>query len=80
MSFARRGARLAALIKPQFEAGRGEVGKGGVVRDAAVHQRVCDEVTAWLTASGWTVEDVVQSPITGPEGNIEFVILAHLPG
>ncbi|MBW8842512.1 MAG: TlyA family RNA methyltransferase [Sphingomonadales bacterium] len=80
MSFARSGARLAALIKPQFEAGRGEVGKGGVVRDPAVHQRVCDEVAGWLTASGWVVEDVVQSPITGPEGNVEFVILAHLPG
>ena len=79
LSFAKPGARLAALIKPQFEAGRGEVGKGGVVRDPAVHQRVCDEVAAWLTASGWAVEDIVQSPITGPEGNIEFVILAHLP-
>ncbi len=80
LRFATPGARLAALIKPQFEAGRGEVGKGGVVRDPAIHQRVCDEVAAWLTASGWTVEDVVQSPITGPEGNIEFVILARLPG
>jgi 23S rRNA (cytidine1920-2'-O)/16S rRNA (cytidine1409-2'-O)-methyltransferase len=79
LSFAKPGARLAALIKPQFEAGRGEVGKGGVVRDPAVHQRVCDEVAGWLTASGWVVEDVVQSPITGPEGNVEFVILAHLP-
>jgi 23S rRNA (cytidine1920-2'-O)/16S rRNA (cytidine1409-2'-O)-methyltransferase len=80
LRFAKPGARLAALIKPQFEAGRNEVGKGGVVRDPAVHDRVCDEVAAWLTASGWTVEDVVQSPITGPEGNVEFVILAHLPG
>jgi 23S rRNA (cytidine1920-2'-O)/16S rRNA (cytidine1409-2'-O)-methyltransferase len=80
LRFAKPGARLAALIKPQFEAGRNEVGKGGVVRDPAVHGRVCDEVAAWLTASGWTVEDVVQSPITGPEGNVEFVILAHLPG
>jgi 23S rRNA (cytidine1920-2'-O)/16S rRNA (cytidine1409-2'-O)-methyltransferase len=71
--------QLVALIKPQFEAGREEVGKGGVVRDPAVHRRVCDEVAAWLTASGWTVEDVVQSPITGPEGNVEFVILAHRP-
>jgi 23S rRNA (cytidine1920-2'-O)/16S rRNA (cytidine1409-2'-O)-methyltransferase len=79
LSFAKPGARLAALIKPQFEAGRGEVGKGGVVRDPAVHRRVCDEVAVWLTASGWVVEDVVQSPITGPEGNVEFVILAHLP-
>jgi len=80
LRFAKPGARLAALIKPQFEAGRDEVGKGGVVRDPAVHQRVCDEVAAWLTASGWSVEDVVQSPITGPEGNVEFVILAYLPG
>jgi 23S rRNA (cytidine1920-2'-O)/16S rRNA (cytidine1409-2'-O)-methyltransferase len=80
LSFANPGARLAALIKPQFEAGRGEVGKGGVVRDPAVHRRVCDEVAVWLTASGWVVEDVVQSPITGPEGNVEFVILAQLPG
>ena len=79
LRFAKPGARLAALIKPQFEAGREEVGKGGVVRDSAVHRRVCDEVAAWLTASGWVVEDVVQSPITGPEGNIEFLILAHLP-
>lgn len=78
LRFAKPGARLAALIKPQFEAGRGEVGKGGVVRDPVVHERVCREVSDWLTASGWTVEDVVRSPITGPEGNIEFVILAHL--
>ena len=80
LTFARPGARLAALIKPQFEAGREEVGKGGVVRDPLVHQRVCGEVADWLTASGWVVEDVVRSPITGPEGNVEFVILAHLPG
>lgn len=78
LRFAKPGARLAALIKPQFEAGRCEVGKGGVVRDPVVHERVCREVSDWLTASGWTVEDVVRSPITGPEGNIEFVILAHL--
>jgi 23S rRNA (cytidine1920-2'-O)/16S rRNA (cytidine1409-2'-O)-methyltransferase len=80
LRFAKPGARLAALIKPQFEAGRGEVGKGGVVRDPVVHERVCREVSDWLTAGGWTVEDVVRSPITGPEGNVEFVILAHLPG
>jgi 23S rRNA (cytidine1920-2'-O)/16S rRNA (cytidine1409-2'-O)-methyltransferase len=79
LKFAKPGARLAALIKPQFEAGRGEVGKGGVVRDPAVHQRVCDEVAGWLAASGWIVEDIVQSPITGPEGNVEFLILGHLP-
>lgn len=72
--FARPGARLAALIKPQFEAGREEVGKGGVVRDAAVHERVCREVSDWVAAQGWTVHGITTSPITGPEGNVEFLI------
>ncbi len=76
LSFAKPGARLLALIKPQFEAGREEVGKGGVVRDPAVHQRVCDQVVAWLSDSGWQVAGVTQSPITGPEGNIEFLVAA----
>ncbi len=76
LSFAKPGARLLALIKPQFEAGREEVGKGGVVRDPAVHQRVCDQVVAWLTTGGWSVAGVTQSPITGPEGNIEFLVAA----
>jgi 23S rRNA (cytidine1920-2'-O)/16S rRNA (cytidine1409-2'-O)-methyltransferase len=78
LALARPGARLVALIKPQFEVGKGEVGKGGVVRDPAVHDRVCREVADWLTASGWTVIGVTQSPITGPEGNIEFLIGATL--
>ena len=77
IGFARPGARLLALVKPQFEAGREEVGKGGVIRDPAVHARVCGEVAAWLEAKGWQVEGVVESPITGPEGNIEFLIAAH---
>ena len=77
LGFAREGARLAALIKPQFEAGREEVGKGGVVRDAAVHSRVCAEVAEWLVSKGWTVEGVTESPITGPEGNVEFLIGAR---
>ncbi|WP_307084243.1 TlyA family RNA methyltransferase [Sphingomonas faeni] len=76
MTFAKPDARLLALVKPQFEAGRGEVGKGGVVRDTAIHQRVCDEVAAWLTGQGWSVIGVVESPITGPEGNVEFLIAA----
>jgi len=74
MGFARDEARLLALVKPQFEAGREEVGKGGVVRDPAVHKRVCDEVAAWVESRGWQVEGVVESPITGPEGNIEFLL------
>ena len=49
-----RGAKLVALVKPQFEAGREEVGKGGVVRDPAVHERVCAEAAAWVEAQGWT--------------------------
>ena len=74
LRLARPGAHLVALIKPQFEAGRGEVGKGGVVRDAAIHQRVCDEVGAWITTQGWILAGIVPSPITGPEGNIEFLL------
>jgi len=69
--------RLVALIKPQFEVGREEVGKGGVVRDPALHARVCEEVREWLQSSGWTVDGIVESPITGPEGNVEFLIAAR---
>jgi len=69
--------RLVALIKPQFEVGKGEVGKGGVVRDPALHARVCGEVRDWLEAEGWTVDGIVESPITGPEGNVEFLIAAR---
>ncbi len=79
LGFARAGARLLALIKPQFEAGRAEVGKGGVVRDPGVHARVCDAVAAWLTGEGWQVAGITPSPITGPEGNVEFLIAASLP-
>ncbi len=68
--------RLVALIKPQFEVGRGEVGKGGVVRDSALHRRVCAEVQAWLEAQGWDVQGITESPIKGPEGNVEFLIAA----
>ncbi|MDZ3830186.1 MAG: TlyA family RNA methyltransferase [Sphingopyxis sp.] len=77
MGFARTGARLVALIKPQFEAERHEVGKKGVVRDSAVHARVCEAVRDWLDGAGWTVIDLVESPITGPEGNVEFLIAAE---
>ncbi len=76
LTFAKPGAQLIALIKPQFEAGRDEVGKGGVVREPAVHLRVCDEVKMWLVEKNWTVCGLVTSPITGPQGNIEFLIWA----
>ncbi len=74
LDLARPGARLVALVKPQFEAGRGEVGKGGVVRDPAIHQRVCDEAAAWVASKGWRVLGIEPSPITGPEGNVEFLL------
>ena len=74
LKLAKGGAKLVALIMPQFEAGREEVGKGGVVRDPAVHQRVCSEAAAWVQSQGWRVVGVTESPITGPEGNIEFLL------
>lgn len=77
LQFTRTGTQLIVLIKPQFEAGRGEVGKGGVVRDPAIHERVCLEVSVWLTGSGWRVIGITQSPITGPQGNVEFLIGAE---
>ncbi len=79
MTFAKPGAHLVALIKPQFEAERADVGKGGVVRDPAVHDQVCRKVSDWLTSNGWVVQGISQSPITGPKGNVEFLILANKP-
>ena len=76
MELAAPQCRLVALIKPQFEVGRDEVGKGGVVRDPALHARVCDETRDWLEGTGWTVQGIVESPITGPEGNVEFLVSA----
>jgi 23S rRNA (cytidine1920-2'-O)/16S rRNA (cytidine1409-2'-O)-methyltransferase len=69
--------QLVALIKPQFEVGREEVGKGGVVRDPALHARVCLEVREWIERLGWDVQGIATSPITGPQGNVEFLIAAR---
>jgi len=77
MQFAKSDARMIALIKPQFEAGREEVGKGGVVRDPEVHQRVCVETRDWVESKGWRVIGIERSPITGPEGNVEFLLAAE---
>jgi 23S rRNA (cytidine1920-2'-O)/16S rRNA (cytidine1409-2'-O)-methyltransferase len=74
LKLAKPGANLVALIKPQFEAGREEIGKGGVVRDPAVHERVCAQAKVWIESRGWTVLGIETSPITGPEGNIEFLL------
>jgi 23S rRNA (cytidine1920-2'-O)/16S rRNA (cytidine1409-2'-O)-methyltransferase len=80
MSFAKPGAQMVALIKPQFEAGRAEVGKGGVVRDIAVHERVCADVRDWLENMGWPAKGLTESPITGPKGNVEFLVWAAKAG
>ncbi|OYW44255.1 MAG: TlyA family rRNA (cytidine-2'-O)-methyltransferase [Sphingomonadales bacterium 12-68-11] len=74
---AERRCTLVALIKPQFEVARGEVGKGGIVRDPALHARVCGEVRDWLEAGGWRILGLTESPITGSEGNVEFLIAAE---
>jgi 23S rRNA (cytidine1920-2'-O)/16S rRNA (cytidine1409-2'-O)-methyltransferase len=75
LSLCAGGAWAVALIKPQFEAGPEHVGSKGVVRDPAVHRAVCDRITAWWAAlPGWRVVGLEESPITGPEGNREFLI------
>jgi 23S rRNA (cytidine1920-2'-O)/16S rRNA (cytidine1409-2'-O)-methyltransferase len=81
LSLCVQGAWAIALIKPQFEAGAAAVGNKGVVRDPLVHQAVCGRVTEWWSSlTGWTVTGVVESPITGPEGNKEFLLGARLGG
>ena len=70
-----------SLIKPQFEVGKGRVGKGGVVRDEALHREVCERIRNWLGAgAGWRVLGLTESPITGPQGNREFLIAAVKEG
>lgn len=76
IDLAKPGGRLLALVKPQFEAERAEIGKGGVVRDGQVHARVTAAFAAWLESRGWRVEGHTPSPITGPEGNVEFLVAA----
>jgi 23S rRNA (cytidine1920-2'-O)/16S rRNA (cytidine1409-2'-O)-methyltransferase len=78
MALAAPDCRLIALIKPQFQAGREYVGKGGVIRDEAVHAQVCEAVHDWLAKDcGWIVDGIAESPITGPKGNKEFLIAAR---
>ena len=76
LALAKPGAVLVALIKPQFEAGPGAAGKGGIVRDPAVHAAVCLRIRAFLEGAGWTVTGETPSPITGGDGNREFLIAA----
>ncbi len=78
MALAKPGAGLIALIKPQFEVGKGQVGKGGIVRDPAQHQAVCEKILAFLDGeAGWQVQGLTESPIKGPDGNLEFLVAAQ---
>jgi 23S rRNA (cytidine1920-2'-O)/16S rRNA (cytidine1409-2'-O)-methyltransferase len=78
LALTRPRAVAVALIKPQFEVGPDRVGKGGVVRDPALHQEVCERIRAWLSRQpGWSVTGLTESPILGPEGNKEFLIVAR---
>lgn len=79
LRLARPGAHLVALVKPQFEAGRDHVGKGGIVRDPAIRAHVCDDIAAFLGAEGWRVLGLADSPIPGGDGNREFLIAACKP-
>jgi 23S rRNA (cytidine1920-2'-O)/16S rRNA (cytidine1409-2'-O)-methyltransferase len=76
LKFSNPRADIIALIKPQFEVGKGKVGKGGVVRDAALHQEVIDELTGFLPTIGLQARNIVPSPISGPKGNREFLMHA----
>jgi 23S rRNA (cytidine1920-2'-O)/16S rRNA (cytidine1409-2'-O)-methyltransferase len=69
------GKPIVALVKPQFEVGRDQVGKGGVVRDEAARRGAVDKVRAWAIANGFTAHEDVESPITGPAGNVEYLLL-----
>jgi 23S rRNA (cytidine1920-2'-O)/16S rRNA (cytidine1409-2'-O)-methyltransferase len=76
LDLAEAGADLIALIKPQFEAGPDLVGKGGIVRDEATRQATAQAVEQWLGQIGWTVRDRIESPITGGDGNVEYLVWA----
>lgn len=81
MALAAPGARLIALIKPQFQLDRAAIGKGGIVRDPARRREACGFVTQWLESQpGWSVLGITESPITGAKGNIEYLVAATLNG
>ena len=77
LELAEQGAVLVALIKPQFEAGREALGKGGIVTDPLEHERVCGEIAAFLHAQGWLVQGLTTSPVEGGDGNREFLVAAR---
>ncbi len=76
LALARPGAQLRALVKPQFEAGPEHVGKGGIVRDERAHREVLERIRKWLESEGWQVDGIIPSPITGSDGNREYLLAA----
>jgi 23S rRNA (cytidine1920-2'-O)/16S rRNA (cytidine1409-2'-O)-methyltransferase len=79
LKFMKPGSQIIALIKPQFEVGKEKIGKGGIVRDKALHQEVINNLQAFFGSHHLLVSAVVPSPIKGPKGNQEFFVLLHLP-
>ncbi len=78
LALAKPSAQLVTLIKPQFEVGKAEVSRGkGVIRDRKLHQQVCDDISTWVSGLGWKVVGITPSPITGPKGNVEFLLYAR---
>jgi 23S rRNA (cytidine1920-2'-O)/16S rRNA (cytidine1409-2'-O)-methyltransferase len=77
LALAKPSARVVTLIKPQFEVGKGEVGKGGVVREPEKHRAVCEDIRRWIEGEGWQVIGISESPLTGPAGNKEFLLYAR---
>jgi 23S rRNA (cytidine1920-2'-O)/16S rRNA (cytidine1409-2'-O)-methyltransferase len=79
LPFLEPGGLLVALVKPQFEVGRERIGKGGVVKDAAARQEAIDAVTAFVREQGLSVRGVMDSPVPGPAGNVEALLVADRP-
>jgi 23S rRNA (cytidine1920-2'-O)/16S rRNA (cytidine1409-2'-O)-methyltransferase len=79
LALAKPGTRLVALIKPQFEAGKDKVGKGGIVADEAIHATICNDIASWIAGQGWRVIGITPSPVAGGDGNLEFLIAAEKP-
>lgn len=77
LALAETGARLVALIKPQFEAGREALGKDGVVKSETLRQQICDDIASWLAGQGWALIGLTLSPLKGGSGNTEFLIAAE---
>jgi 23S rRNA (cytidine1920-2'-O)/16S rRNA (cytidine1409-2'-O)-methyltransferase len=80
LPFLKKDAGILALIKPQFEVGKGKVGKGGVVRDPALHDAVIIDLSEFFNRLGLLCEAIIPSPVKGPKGNQEFIIFLQLPG